>query len=97
MDLLPFVFTDAATRQLYLSWTSSRSNSLGNILLRNMASEQSVYSLLLERTRDYSAKIAPTKPRSISYGVGLGPRGNERDLFPDFPSIAAPDTFWRIQ
>ena len=44
MDLLPFVFTDAATRQLYLSWTSSRSNSLGNILLRNMASEQSVYS-----------------------------------------------------
>ena len=99
MDLLPFVFTDAATRQLYLSWTSSRSNSLGNILLRNMASEQSVYSLLTtERTRDYSAKIAPTKiPRSISYGVGLGPRGKERDLFPDFPSIAAPDTFWRIQ
>src|SRR5262249_15822877 len=40
MDLLPFVFEDAASRQLYLSWTSSRSNSRGNILLRNLASEQ---------------------------------------------------------
>jgi len=62
MDFLPFVFEDAASRQLYLSWTSSRSNSLGNILLRNLASEQSVYSLLTtERTRDFSSKIAPTK------------------------------------
>jgi hypothetical protein len=37
MDLLPFVFTDAAG-QLYLSWTSSRTNRQGNILLRNLAS-----------------------------------------------------------
>jgi hypothetical protein len=52
----------SASRQLYLSWTSSRSNRLGNILLRNLASEQSVYSLLTtERTRDFDAKIAPTK------------------------------------
>src|SRR5262245_37658445 len=65
LDFLPFVFEDAASRQLYLSWTSSRSNSLGNILLRNLASEQSVYSLLTtERTRDYDAKIAPTKTHS---------------------------------
>jgi len=61
MDLLPFVFTDAAG-QLYLSWTSSRTNRQGNILLRNLASDPSAYSLLTtERTSDYNAKIAPTK------------------------------------
>ena len=82
MDLLPFVFTDAATRQLYLSWTSSRSNSLGNILLRNMASEQSVYSLLTtERTRDYSAKIAPTKTPGQYLMVWVSDREGRTEIY----------------
>src|SRR6266545_3012800 len=82
MDLLPFVFTDAASRQLYLSWTSTRSNSRGNILLRNMASEQSVYSLLTtERTSDYDAKIAPTKTPGQYLMVWVSDREGTREIY----------------
>src|SRR5262249_17916478 len=82
MDFLPFVFEDAASRQLYLSWTSSRSNSLGNILLRNLASEQSVYSLLTtERTRDYDAKIAPTKTPGRYLMVWVSDRTGEIEIY----------------
>ena len=82
IDFLPFVFEDAASRQLYLSWTSSRSNSLGNILLRNLASEQSVYSLLTtERTRDYSSKIAPTKTPGQYLMVWVSDREGTRKIY----------------
>ena len=82
MDFLPFVFEDAASRQLYLSWTSSRSNSLGNILLRNLASEQSVYSLLTtERTRDFDAKIAPTKTPGQYLMVWVSDREGTREIY----------------
>jgi hypothetical protein len=82
MDLLPFVFEDAASRQLYLSWTSSRSNILGNILLRNTASEQSVYSLLTtEQTRDYSAKIAPTITPGQFLMVWVSDREGTRKIY----------------
>jgi hypothetical protein len=82
MDLLPFVFTDAASRQLYLSWTSTRSNSQGNILLRNLASEQSVYSLLTtERTSDYDAKIAPTKTPGQYLMVWVSDREGTREIY----------------
>lgn len=82
MDLLPFVFTDAAGRQLYLSWTSSRSNSRGNILLRNLASEASAYSLLTtERTSDYDAKIAPTKTSGQYLMVWVSDREGTREIY----------------
>jgi hypothetical protein len=62
MDLLPFVIEDAASRKLHLSWTSSRSNRRGEILLRNLESEASDYRLLTtEKEGGYDAKIAPTK------------------------------------
>jgi hypothetical protein len=82
MDLLPFVFTDAASRQLYLSWTSSRSNSRGNILLRNLASEASAYSLLTtERTSDYDAKIAPTITPGQFLMVWVSDREGKREIY----------------
>jgi hypothetical protein len=82
MDFLPFVFEDAASRQLYLSWTSSRSNSSGNILLRNLASEQSVYSLLTtERTSDFNAKIAPTKTPGQYLMVWVSDREGTREIY----------------
>jgi hypothetical protein len=81
MDLLPFVFTDAAG-QLYLSWTSSRTNRRGNILLRNMASEASAYSLLTtERTSDYDAKIAPTKTPGQYLMVWVSDREGTREIY----------------
>lgn len=82
MDLLPFVFEDAATRQLYLSWTSSRSNRWGNILLRNLASEASAYRLLTtERTSDYDAKIAPTKTPGQYLMVWVSDRDGRREIY----------------
>jgi predicted GH43/DUF377 family glycosyl hydrolase len=82
MDLLPFVFEDAASGQLYLSWTSSRSNLWGNILLRNLASEQSAYSLLTtERTSDYNAKIAPTKTPGQYLMVWVSDRDGNREIY----------------
>ena len=81
LDFLPFVFTDAAG-QLYLSWTSSRTNLLGNILLRNLASEQSAYSLLTtERTRDFDAKIAPTKTPGQYLMVWVSDREGEIEIY----------------
>jgi predicted GH43/DUF377 family glycosyl hydrolase len=82
MDLLPFVFEDAASGQLYLSWTSSRSNLWGNILLRNLASEPSAYRLLTtEQTSDYNAKIAPTKTTGQYLMVWVSDRDGNREIY----------------
>lgn len=82
MDLLPFVFEDAASGQLYLSWTSSRSNLWGNILLRNLASEASAYCLLTtEQTSDYDAKIAPTKTPGQYLMVWVSDREGTREIY----------------
>jgi predicted GH43/DUF377 family glycosyl hydrolase len=82
MDLLPFVFEDAAGGQLYLSWTSSRSNLWGNILLRNLASEASAYRLLTtESTSDYNAKIAPTKTPGQYLMAWASDREGKREIY----------------
>jgi hypothetical protein len=82
MDLLPFVFEDAASGQLYLSWTSSRSNIWGDILLRNLASEASAYCLLTtEQTSDYDAKIAPTKTPGQYLMVWVSDRDGKREIY----------------
>jgi predicted GH43/DUF377 family glycosyl hydrolase len=82
MDLLPFVFEDAASGQLYLSWTSSRSNLWGNILLRNLASEASAYRLLTtEQTSDYNAKISPAKTPGQYLMVWVSDREGTREIY----------------
>ena len=82
MDLLPFVFEDADSGQLYLSWTSSRSNLWGNILLRNLALESSAYRLLTtEQTSDYNAKIAPTKTPGQYIMVWVSDREGTREIY----------------
>jgi hypothetical protein len=82
MDLLPFVFADAAGLQLYLSWTSSRSDRRGDILLRNLASEGSAYRLLTtEQKNDYDAKIAPTKTPGQYLMVWVSNREGKTNIY----------------
>src|SRR2546426_2082857 len=82
MDLLPFVFEDAASRQLYLSWTSSRTNRRGAILLRNLASEAPAYSLLTTRQEGgYDAKIAPAKTPGQYLMVWVSNLEGNRDIY----------------
>jgi len=81
MDLLPFVFADAAG-QLYLSWTSSRSDRRGDILLRSLASEAAAYRLLTtEPKSDYDAKISPTKTPGQYIMVWVSNRDGKTDIY----------------
>ncbi|HEV2668652.1 MAG TPA: sialidase family protein [Blastocatellia bacterium] len=82
MDLLPFIFADAADKQLYLSWTSSRSDRRGDILLRGLGAEASAYRLLTnEQKSDYDAKIAPTKTPGQYLMVWVSNREGKTDIY----------------
>jgi hypothetical protein len=82
MDLLPFVFAGASGQNLYLSWTSSRSDRRGDILLRRLTSEASTYSLLTtEGKSDYDAKITPTKTPGQYLMVWVSNREGKTDIY----------------
>lgn len=82
MDLLPFVFEVPAGKQLYLSWTSSRSGRRGAILLRSMSSEPSAYRLLTTRQEGgYDAKIAPAKTPGQYLMVWVWKGEGNRDIY----------------
>lgn len=82
MDLLPFVFEDGASRQLYLSWTSSRSDRRGDILLRSLGPETPDHRLLTtEQKSDYDAKIAPTNTPGQYLMVWVSNREGKRDIY----------------
>ncbi len=82
MDLLPFIFEDFASRRLYLSWTSSRSNRRGAILLRNLAAESPACRLLTTGEKGgYDAKIAPTKTPGQYLMVWVSNPDGNRDVY----------------
>ena len=63
VDFLPAIFADHDRRQLYVSWTSNRTGSKGDILVRRIAPTFSpVLQLTTGESSDYSAKIIPVRP-----------------------------------
>ena len=82
IDILPCVFQDHNKRQVYLSWTSSRTGSRGDILVRNISTPSShVFQLTTAEGSDYSAKIVPTRQPGEYLMVWVSTREGKADIF----------------
>jgi hypothetical protein len=82
LDLLPFIFEDSGGQHLYLSWTSSRTGRLGDILMRDLAMDiTSIRRLTVEDKADYDAKIVRTRDPGRYLMVWVSNREGKTDIY----------------
>jgi hypothetical protein len=73
VDFLPNLFRDHDRQRVFLSWTSSRPDARGDILVRELSSQSSpIQQLTTVRGSDYDAKIVPTPERGEYLMVWTG-------------------------
>jgi hypothetical protein len=82
LDLLPFIFEDSGRQHLYISWTSSRTGRLGDILMRDLSMEaNSIVRLTIEDKADYDAKIVRTRDPGRYLMVWVSNREGKTDIY----------------
>jgi hypothetical protein len=82
LDLLPFIFEDSGRQHLYLSWTSSRTGRLGDILMRDLLMDvTSIRRLTVEDKADYDAKIVRTRDPGRYLMVWVSNREGKTDIY----------------
>jgi len=82
VDILPTLFQDQNSGQVFVSWTSARTGVRGDILARSITSPSSrVYQLTRWEGSDYSSQIAPTGQPGEFLMVWVSTREGKPDIF----------------